>query len=53
MTRDELWVRLRAIAERELNDRTLDHIDADEALLEFIGDPLIREAYEAIEIRYS
>jgi hypothetical protein len=49
MTRDELLARLTRIANRTSGDPESDHADADEALLDYVGDAEIREVYNSIE----
>lgn len=55
MTRDELIRRLRALAEPEsgLIDPESAHGDADRLLLEFINNPDVTMAFEAIEKWYA
>jgi hypothetical protein len=48
LTRDELLVRLRAIPEKHDSDCEAAHMDADAALLGFINDPEIAEAWDTI-----
>lgn len=51
MTKAELLELLRRCAEDD--DEETAHIRADGALLQFIDDPEIKEAYEAIDKWYS
>ena len=51
MTKDELLAKLREIADNL--DTEVAHGDADDALLAFIGDDEIREAYDAIDKWYA
>ena len=52
MTRDELIAVLRACL-RNNSDPEVAHSDADEALIEFIGDAEITRLYEQIEKWYA
>lgn len=51
MNKSELIAKLEKI--KENSDTEVAHADADEALLEFINDAEIREAYEKIEKWYA
>lgn len=51
MTRDELLALLRRL--QEPGDPEGQHGQADDALLKFIGDPEITEAFEAIKKWYA
>jgi hypothetical protein len=51
MTKEELLATLRRCRER--GDREAAHVDAEEALLDYINDPDIREAYETINKWYA
>jgi len=51
MTKDELLERLRACAKN--GDTEIAHSDADDALIEYINDPEITEAYEAVSKWYA
>ena len=51
LSKADLVVRLRELA--KAGDREAAHGQADAALVEFIGDPEIAEAYEAIEKWYA
>ena len=51
MTRDELLARLRALA--SARDAETAHGDADDALIEFIGDPDVTAAFAAIPKWYA
>lgn len=53
MTVDELVERLRAIADRPLHDEEREHAEADDLLLEFVGDDRVSEAFEAIGKWYA
>jgi hypothetical protein len=46
MTKEELLEKLRSF---NTGDSEVDHINADDALLEFINDPEVTVAFEAIE----
>jgi len=52
MTKEQLIQRLKDLAYDQL-DEEMEHIDADNALLEFINDPEITKAYEAINKWYA
>lgn len=52
MTRDELLAALRKL-QGEGGDREANHEEADAALLEFINDKEITEAFDAIEKWYA
>lgn len=49
MPREELIQRLRDIKEQFGTDPEVAHGKADQALLDYIGDSIVREAYDAIE----
>jgi len=51
MTKEELIIKLKILAERGLPEE--DHLDADELLLEYIGDPEIQIAFDNILKWYS
>lgn len=60
MTRDELLVELRRLVDIQTNpsqrrggDQETDHLDADDALIEYIDDPEIAEAYGNIGKWYA
>jgi hypothetical protein len=53
MTRDELLAKLRELGDRVGFGTESDHIEADRALLEYIGDPEITEAFGNIEKWYA
>ena len=44
---------LRQIPKRKDYDEEVDHVDADGFLLQYIGDPEITEAYDAIHKWYA
>lgn len=50
MTREELLVRLRAA---RAEDEETGHVDADEALLEYIDDPEVTRLFEALPKWYA
>lgn len=52
MTRDELLEKLRSMKDSD-GDPELDHSDADLAIIEYINDPEIEEAYRAIPKWYA
>lgn len=52
LTLDELIQRLQKLAEPP-SDPEEAHVQADEALLEYINDPRVTEAFEAIEKWYA
>lgn len=53
MTRDELLDKLRKIKDTKGWDKEVTHGEADQALLDFINDPEIEQAYDAIEKWYA
>lgn len=50
MTRDEVLKRLRSL---HSGDEEVDHLDADGALLEYINDPEISQAFNEIPKWYA
>jgi hypothetical protein len=53
VTRDELLTELRRCEVFSEDDEEVAHWDADKALLKFINDPEITEAFEAIRRWYA
>lgn len=55
MTIDELIAKLKAIRNRSIadSDEETDHYEADQLLLEYIGDKKVSRAYNAIDKWYS
>ena len=53
MDKKQLLATLKQIAARVIKTQEKDHDDADEALVEFIDDLAITEAYSRINKRYS
>lgn len=53
MTKQELLEILKKLEERETYDIELVHIEADNALIEYINDPEIKKAYEEIPKWYA
>lgn len=53
MTIEELRRKIRFIVEHSKGDVEQDHVDADELLLEFIGDVEVASAYNDIEKWYA
>lgn len=53
MTKKELLKKLKLIVEAGNCDMESSHLQADEALLEYINDPKITEAFQEIEKWYS
>jgi hypothetical protein len=53
MTVDELAAALRALAEREGKDQSVNHRDADKLLLDYIGSERVAAAFESIRKWYA
>lgn len=53
MTKEDLIAKLKLIAEHGGSDKENDHVVADDALLEFIGDAEISAAYGNISKWYA
>lgn len=53
MTKLELLERLRQILDRGSSDPESDHVDADDALLDYISDSEVRKLYDEIERWYA
>lgn len=53
MSRDELLERLKALRAMTGNDPTDCHMDADQLLVDYIGDAEISAAYEKVEKWYE
>lgn len=53
MTKEELLERLRAIKAASIGASEEGHIEADDLLVEYINDPEIKAAYEAIGKWYA
>ena len=53
MTIEELKKRLVNIAAKSTGDQGGDHVQADEALLDYIGDPRVRQRFEHIDKWYA
>jgi hypothetical protein len=53
VTKEELITKLKELLEESHGDCENTHVEADEALLEFINDPEITEAFGEIEKWYA
>lgn len=53
MNREELLKKLRELQALSQDDEEVAHADADDALLEFINDPEVTVAFEAIKKWYA
>lgn len=53
MTKEELLTLLKKLEVISLHDKEVAHGEADDALIEYINDPEIKDAYEAIEKWYA
>ena len=53
MTKEELLIKLRGLADGSRFDVEHDHVEADDLLIQYINDPDITEAFDAIKKWYA